>query len=205
MKTFFLKKFSQALNSVLKLDKESQNRLQQLQGKVVTITLLPWDYQFHCTFDEQGVRLQEELHTPSDTLISGTPLQMLGMMVNKTNRQKFFADDIKIEGSAEIGQAVIHLFDQISIDWQEQLSHLIGDVATHQVDRFANNAKEFLKKLQKSFSQDVDDYIHEEIKIAPSSLTLKNFYTEVDELRETVDRLEAKVASLTSQFEKDKK
>lgn len=205
MKTFFLKKLSQALNSVLKLDKESHTRLQHLQGKIVTITLLPLEYQFHCVFDSEGVTLQEELHTPSDTLISGTPLQMLGMMINKNDRHQFFADDIKIEGSAEVGQAVIHLFDKISIDWQEQLSHLIGDVATHQVDRLATNAKEFLKKLQQSFTQNVDDYIHEEIKVAPASSTLKEFYTEVDKLRETVDRLEAKIAHLDSQIEKDKK
>src|SRR5436190_1411811 len=97
---------SKAINHYLRLDPESTNRLVSLQGRVVSVELLPLKLVFQLHFNTQGIEITEHTDAAPDTMIRGTPLQMMSMMLSK-DKQRFFADDVVIEGSAELGQQVI--------------------------------------------------------------------------------------------------
>lgn len=198
MSNLLLTPISKALNTYLNLDPESKLRLRELYGKAITIELLPFHFVFQCQFDEEGVKVQPDETIMTDTKITGTPLQMLGVMVSKDNRQHFFAEDVTITGNAELGQQVIALFDELYIDWEDYLSRFIGDVPAYHFGKLVRNIKEKVISAESKMSENINEYIHEEINWFPSREALIDLFNDIDTFRMDVDRIEAKIKEIQS-------
>lgn len=196
MKNTILSSLSKTMNTWLKLDPESPARMKKLQGKTIAIEFLPFSFEFQCYFDEAGVNLFIDETIMPDTLIRGTPLQMLGVMLSKENRQRFFADDLVIEGSAEVGQEMIELFDHMQIDWEEYLSKMIGDVPAYHAFRLLNKFNHFLRGSEESMRNNIREYLHEEAEWLPSREALNDFFSEIDTIRMDVDRMQERISLL---------
>lgn len=177
---------------------ESARRLQNLKGHVITITLLPLHFTFQMTFSEQGIQLYPQELLAAETKITGTPLQLGRIMMTKEAKHHFFTDDLTIEGNAELGQQVISLFDAVNIDWEEYLSHLIGDVPAYHAGQFVRDINKWLHRLDDSFSHQVNEYVHEEAAWLPSREALHDFFMDIDTLRMDADRIEARIKQLTA-------
>lgn len=203
MKKLFLPSLAKAINACLALDPESKQRLHKLLGKAITIELLPFHFIFQCVFTEHGVNIQRDEMLQTETSIRGTPMQMLGVMLTKENRHRFFAEDLIIEGNAELGQQVVELFDELQIDWEEYLSHFVGDVPAYHTGRFIRSMGDWLRKADKTFSQNVNEYIHEEAACLPPREALNDFFSEIDTLRMDVDRVEARIKNLKAHLIED--
>lgn len=197
MKTIILQSLAHSINAYLDLDPESQPRLAKLYGKIITIEFLPLLFSFQCRFTEKGITIQNDDPTviPNATL-RGTPLQMLGVLLEKDNRQHFFANDVVIEGDAEFGQEVVELFDRMQIDWEEHLSHVVGDIPAYHASQLTKQIASWLGTIKESFSHDINEYIHEEAKWMPSDEALQDFFAEIDTLRMDTDRMEARINHL---------
>lgn len=200
MKRNFLRYLSLAINAYLKLDQESNRRLKKLRGKIITIELLPFHLVFHCEFRDNEVVLQETITSTPNTVIRGTPMQMLNVMLTIENRQQFFADDMVIEGDAEIGQQVIALFDELRIDWEEHLSSVTGDVPAYHISRIVHGVKKWFVNSGNTLAQNLNEYMHEEKNWVPAQEALQDFFNDIDVLRMDVDRAEAKIKQLHNMF-----
>lgn len=196
MKNFFLSNLTKAINHYLALDSESPARIKKLQDKVVTIELLPLHFIFQCVFTEHSVQIQADELLHAHTKIRGTPLQMLGVALAKDERQRFFAEDIVMEGDAEVGQQMVELFDDLHIDWEDYLARMVGDVPAYHVSRFMRGMREWLTQTEKTVAQDISEFIHEETTWLPAREALQDFFHDVDVLRMDVDRLEARIKIL---------
>lgn len=201
IKPLLLSSFSKAINAYLFSDPESVHRLQKLKGKLIHIELLPLQFNFECQFDVSGITLDAYCHDNPDVVIRGTPLQMVGVTIAKEKRQQFFAEEISIEGDAEVAEAVIHLFDHMEIDWEEKLSHLIGNVGAHYAGELLRSFKTWAHHAEESMVSNINEYVHEEANYLPCQEALNDFYNDIDHLRMDVDRLEAKLNQLISKFE----
>lgn len=204
MKNFFVDSLSNALNAYLRLDSTSKERIALLDGKIFSIELLPFHFVFHLYFLGDKIEIKQDEAASSDAKIIGTPLQLASMMMAKENRNRFFAEDLIIEGNAELGQQVTDLFDEISIDYEELLSHLVGDVPAFHLHKTANSALTWLKNTGELFAQNINEYTHEEIKWFPAREALQDFFNDIDAIRMDVDRIEAKIMILQSQFSSGK-
>lgn len=196
MNKFFLPFLSQSINRYLDLDPDSRQRVQQLQGKVITIEFLPFHLLFQCEFNDGIVVLHQDDILPADTTIRGTPLQLMGVMVTKKNRQSFFTDDIRMEGDAELGQQVIELFDEIQIDWEEHASRFIGDVPAYHTSRILGKFKSWLSNTKENMTDDIASYLHEETNWQPAREALSDFFSDIDAIRLDVDRAEARIKNI---------
>jgi ubiquinone biosynthesis protein UbiJ len=201
MNKFLLPSLNKAINAYLDLDPESNQRIRQLQGKAITIEFLPLHFTFQCAFNENRMQLHANEKLETDTTIRGTPIQMLSMMITKDNRHRFFAEDIIIEGNAEFGQQVIELFDHMHIDWEEYLSHFIGDIPAYQTGRLLKNVSSWFDDAKNSFTENINEYIHEEARWLPAREALQDFFIEIDTLRMDTDRMEARIKNLQLQME----
>jgi ubiquinone biosynthesis accessory factor UbiJ len=199
----FLSALTKAINSYLDLDPESRQRLKKLHGKAITIEFLPLHFTFQCLFNEDSVNIQTDETYPTDTKIRGTPLQMLAVAMTKDNRHRFFAEDLIIEGNAELGQQVIELFDELSIDWEDHLSRFVGDVPAYHAGRIVRRINTWLGHTEESLTQNMNEYIHEEAKWLPTREALQDFFSEVDLLRMDVDRIEARIKHLCTKIIED--
>lgn len=196
MKPIFLDTLTGAINAFLKLDPDSQSRLKRLSGKAIGIELLPFNFTILCVFFDDHLQLTTDDTQHCDTTLRGTPLQLLGVMLTQENRQRFFAEDLKIEGNAEFGQQVVELFDHIDIDWEEHLSKLIGDIPAYRAGQFARGVRSWVTNLNQQLTQDINEYVHEEAGWLPTREALQDFFTEVDDTRLAIDRLETRLKHL---------
>lgn len=196
MRTFIEKNMQTMLNHYLALDPESAQRLSVIHGKVVTIEFVNIGFVFQMLFTESEIKLKSTDLLKADTIIKGTPLSLLHMSLSRDDRKRFFAEDVTIEGDLECGQKVIDLFDSFEMDWEEYLSHWIGDVPAHQSGRFVRNLKNFSKNLHATFLQNTNEYIHEETNLCPPPEALQDFFHDIDSLRMDTDRLEARIEKL---------
>lgn len=199
---------TRALNQYLALDPESQPRLHHLENKTVTIELLVRETplyqesncQFQIHFSAKEIKLKTTSFIAADTTIKGTPLSLLRMTLSHQDRKKFFADDVSIEGNLEVGQQVIALFDRLEIDWEEYLSRWVGDVSAYQLTRFAKKIKTMSKRFRSTLTQNINEYIHEEIPLFPAQEALQDFFHDIDQLRMDTDRIEARIQQLTAKI-----
>ena len=200
MNQFFLSLLAKATNSYLKLDPESLFRLEALQGSVVTIELLPFHFIFQCSFSATGINIQPGESLTATAKMKGTPLQMVGAMLVKENRQRFFADDLVIEGNADIGLQLVALFDAMHIDWEEYFAHIAGDTVAHHAGQLAGGIKKWFNQFETSFTQTISEYIQEEKQWFPAREALQDFFLDIDTLRMDTDRMEAKINLLKNHF-----
>jgi ubiquinone biosynthesis protein UbiJ len=185
-----------AINRYLALDFESEKRIALLQGKTVTLELTGIFLTLQMIFTNNAIELKwNDFNTP-DLTIRGTPLNLLHMKIAREKRQQFFAEDIVIEGNMELAQQVLAVFDELEIDWEDYFSKWLGDVPAYHTGRFLNHVKNVKQKMQKSFSYNLNEYIHEEINLFPAGEALQLFFHDIDDLRMDVDRLEARILKL---------
>jgi ubiquinone biosynthesis protein UbiJ len=199
-----VEKIQTLLNRIVLLDAESKNRLSKLDGKVVTIVLNMLNgIRFQLHFNDHKIELNTSDLKNADTIITGTPLSLLHLSLSPTNRKKFFAEDVSIEGNIELGQQVIALFDELEIDWEEYLSQWVGDVPAHSMGRFAKKIRQFSKNLRETLYQNINEYTHEEIHLFPPREELQDFFHDVDVLRMDVDRLDTRIHHLIESMDKE--
>lgn len=195
MNTFFTTSLAHVINAYLKLDAETPSRLRKLNHRVITVELLPLHLLFHCEFDETRINILSHCDH-ADAKITGTPLQMLGVMINKQGRQQAFSDDLTITGDAEVANEMIKLFDDMQIDWEEHLAKITGDVPAHFAGRLFQSANKFLRQAKESLTQNINEYVHEEKEWLPSRLQLEDLFADIDLIRMDVDRAEVRVNQL---------
>jgi ubiquinone biosynthesis protein UbiJ len=196
-KQFFSDTLQSALNKYLALDPESATRLRELNGKLVALELLPLKVTFYLRFTDGRASVALVSDDVPETTIKGTPLRLLLLaLVPHADRQRFFADDVVMQGNPLIGQQVIELFDQLEIDWEEYAAKIVGDVPAHHAGNIVRNAKAFLSKTGMTLTRNLNEYLHEEINVFPPTEALQDFFREVDVLRMDADRLQARVARL---------
>jgi ubiquinone biosynthesis protein UbiJ len=202
MKMLLNSTIEKALNTYLLSDEHAQRQLKKLAGRAIAVELKPLAIVCICQFHEDRVLISDDGVLRPDTKITGTPLDLLTIAIDKKNRQQFFADDVAIEGDAEFAQQVVDLFDHVEIDWEEHTSRIIGDVPAVQLGKLVRGIRNFFSKSESALREDVSDYLHEEAAWFPQQEELREFSDDVDTLRMDTDRLEARLSHLRSLLDK---
>jgi ubiquinone biosynthesis protein UbiJ len=136
---------------------------------------------------------------PVAAALSGTPLsylRMVGTQAESTMR----SGDLRIEGNAEVAQAFRDLMKAAQPDFEEELARVIGDVAAHQVGKFARGALQFGKRVADTFAQNVSEFLQEESRDVVTRVEADEFNDAVDHMRNDVDRAAAKLEQLQQQL-----
>jgi len=184
------------LNSALKLDLHSQTRALGLAGNVIEVEVRGLATPFFVAFTTDGVRVVDQHVAGAHASIRGAPLALLRSAATK-DRKSLFSGDVVIDGDAELVQRVQSLLAGVDIDWEEQLSRLVGDVASHQIGSFATLIQSRLLGAGRSLSKDMAEYVTEEQRILPTRYEVETFLRHIDLLRADADRIEQRIERLT--------
>lgn len=201
MKTLILNNFARLINSYLQLDPQSKDRLNRLNGRVLAIELMPLHFIFQIKFAPTGIVMTEGGDEAAETIIRGTPIQMVNILLSQDKRSQFVAEKLEILGNAELAQQVTQILTDMDIDWEEQLAKVTGDTVSHNVSRLSKQLKNWYQRTTDSVREDISDYFQEEKGWSPHKKSMTDFYQDIDQLRMDVDRLEARVNRLREQIE----
>ncbi|KAF0191942.1 MAG: hypothetical protein FD165_1276 [Gammaproteobacteria bacterium] len=186
-----------ALNGYLGLDPELARKLAPLAGKVVAIELRGINLMFYFQVANERLRVLSVYDGVPDTTLRGTPLTMAWLGLSATSSELLFSGDVEIDGDAELGQRFKKLLDSIDIDWEEQLSRVVGDIVAHQAAVNWRNISGWARQAFDTLRRDTAEYFQEESRDLPTRDEVDAYLAGIDAIRADADRLEQRVARLT--------
>ncbi len=107
---------------------------------------------------------------------------------------------IHIEGNTELAATIAKVLRNMSWQVEEDLSKVMGDVAAHQTVQFGRNTLEGAKKQSINLAQMAAEYWQEEQPLIAKKRHVDNFLTEVDLLREDIERFEKRLEKLAEKL-----
>jgi ubiquinone biosynthesis protein UbiJ len=132
----------------------------------------------------------------ADAEFRGTPLNLLAL-AGPGAEGVIRRGDVRVEGDAEAAQRFRELVHHLRPDIEEEMSQLLGDAAAHRIGRFAAGLFDFGRRFAATGTRNVAEYLaHERADLVPRA-EADAFFSDVDRVREDVDRLAARIALLS--------
>ncbi|MDU0352960.1 SCP2 sterol-binding domain-containing protein [Paraglaciecola aquimarina] len=192
-----------AMNRLLQLDADSQDRLQKLSGRSLQVEIveLPWPLLF--SFSEQiDVRavMPESAEEPkaqaADCLIELNLETLPKLQDSSQLTQLIQQKKLNLIGDIYVAQTFSSLLKELDIDWEEQLSKYTGDVVAHQTFSSLKSLFEKAKQGLSEGAEKLSNNLTQTDSIAVSQNEVILFSEHVSELRGNSERLAARVALL---------
>jgi ubiquinone biosynthesis accessory factor UbiJ len=133
--------------------------------------------------------------TGADAVIAGSLLALLDLLARREDGAAA-RERMQITGDAEIVARYRDLLELARPDWEEELSRLIGDLPARRLSLAAQAALSWARGFARTAGANVAEYLQEESRALVSKPEVEEFLANVDELRETADRVEARIARL---------
>jgi ubiquinone biosynthesis protein UbiJ len=105
-------------------------------------------------------------------------------------------DDYRLEGDAELAANVGKVLQQLEWEYEEDLSRVIGDIPAQQLVSLGKRAVTEGRRQAESLAGMLAEYWVEEQPLIAKKRHLEEFSTEVDTLRNDVDRLAKRLKKL---------
>jgi ubiquinone biosynthesis protein UbiJ len=129
--------------------------------------------------------------------ITGTPLGLLNLARSgPKDGQSKVRTPVQIHGDAEIANLYRQLLAAAQPDLEDELSRLVGDFPARRLSQIARKTFGWLQKTRRTTGENIAEYLQEESRDLVSAPELGEFLQGVDMLRETADRVEARLAQL---------
>jgi ubiquinone biosynthesis protein UbiJ len=193
-----------AMNQLLKLDEDSQQRLKKLAGKSLQVTIkeLPWPLLF--SFSEQ---IDVRAIMPSDKDIEPTTevvdclielnLETLPKLRDTSQLTQLIQQkQLNLIGDIYVAQTFSALLKDLDIDWEEQLSGYTGDVVAHQTFTSMRALFDTAKTQIEKGAMELGERLTQSDSIAVKPSEMFEFSKNVNDLRSHTERLSARLALL---------
>ena len=129
---------------------------------------------------------------PADATLRGGALSLLAL-ASDSAQAVIQRGDVAIGGDSEVAQGYRELAQLLRPDLEEELSLLIGDVPAHQLGRLARLAAGWSGRAADTTLRNLAEYLGHERGDLVSRNEGEQFLRGVDALRESVDRLQARL------------
>ena len=185
------------INRALALDPETSERLVALDGRRIELHLQAPKLSMSVSVDGQRLRVGPARADAEPDLSLRATASALFSMLLPDNARTVPVGALKISGDAELAQRVQRLLRDYSPDLDAAFAGVFGDIIGVQIARTLRSAFAAVSGGAKRFAQDSADYLTEERRDVVSKVEQAIFFDEVDDLRDGVDRLAARVDRLT--------
>jgi len=185
-----------AINRYLALDPELLDKLTQFDGKVIKLEMTGINKSFYMLPSERGMQVLTEYEGSADTVLRGTPVSLFKMGLVSNVANLLLKGEIEITGDTRLGHQFKNIFSQMDIDWSEPLANMVGDSLAYQIQKSGSKLGRWGKASAKSVSASFSEYLQEESRDVVTETELNIFNEAVDQLRNDVDRLQARINTL---------
>ena len=188
---FFQATLQAIVNRYISLDKEIEQKLKPLRGKILEINIQKTPFHYGFLFTKNNIEVISADKIAADAVISGDLFTFLKLFKSSSlsNMSK-----LTITGDQTFSENAYHVLHDLDIDWEEVLSHYTGDVVAHKVGQCVAGIKKWFDHGAHSFKVSLTEYVQEELRYFPSSTEMNDFMDEVDTLKHDLDRLSLRLA-----------
>jgi ubiquinone biosynthesis protein UbiJ len=190
----FLSFVEHELNRLVGESSAAQDLLQRLSGTsfAVHVEGLGLTAVLHA----QGERLRVDAAAENATAtLRATPLDLLklaraGGVSDVKRTQANFSGDL------QVAERYSQLLKLARPDIEDEVAKWLGDVPAHALGEFARGAGAWLVRAAGALRMNTAEYLQEESRVMPAALEADAFYSDVERLRDDVERTAARLARL---------
>ncbi len=192
----------QGIDTLLRLDPITRQRLALIDGRVIRVIARSPSLDVTAIVTEGRVSIStggddgDVDEGDVDLTVTGS---LAGLRSLAGSQDALHSGDVTITGDLRVASHLREILAGIDPDWQELVSPMIGDTATHKLERAARDALAWLGRTRESLAEDTHDYLVDEVSLVANSYDLARFSDAVDDIREDADRLAARVTRLERQ------
>ena len=190
-----LARLQDVLNRNVAGSRRAQELTRRLESRALELEVTNTSLKIFMEARDGRIVLAERRDTPADARLAGTPLALLAL-AGPEAEGRLRSGKVRIEGDAEIAQAFRELLEHTRPDLEEELSQIVGDVTAHRVANLAREVLAFGRRATDSLATSAAEYLQEEGRDVPARIEVEEFLRGVDQLRDDVERLEARITRL---------
>ena len=185
-----------AINRLLWLDPDTLARLGEFDGKCIGLRLAgdDRDLEFFLFPSAAGFRVRATHDTAPDVTIRGDVPVFTRLVFGGSPTTR--AGELQISGDIDLGQDFQRILRALDIDWEEHATHVVGDVAAHQLGRVARALRAWARQSGEYFGRTCANTSKRRATSSPSASPWTAFWRAVDTLRADADRLEQRLTRL---------
>jgi ubiquinone biosynthesis accessory factor UbiJ len=157
----------------------------QVQGTSITVTLRAAPEKLALDFDA----------APATATLRAAPLDLLRLL-RAGGVAALKGTHAELSGDLHVAEQFSELLRLARPDLEGELARWIGDTPAHAFGEAARGAGGWLRKAAEALRMNAAEYLQEESRALPAALEAKGFYTDVERLRDDVERAAARLARL---------
>lgn len=180
------------INHLLSGEDWARERLQAFAGQTVHVDLASLKLALEIT--PEGIFAAGDKNVAA-TVSVRLPADALRRVL--TDRNSLLAAS-QISGAADLAECLGFISRNLSWDAEGDLSHVVGDIAARRLVAGGKQALQWPRQQAKNLALNLTEYFTEENPTIASRQDVAAFCAEVEILREPLDRLEKRIATLES-------
>jgi ubiquinone biosynthesis protein UbiJ len=200
IKPLIIATLESAINHYLSLDDNVSTMLAPLAGKVVAITITPFNETIYLCPTVDSIQCLDYLPQPADTHLTGSLVAFGLMGLSGKPMNALFSGEVTMEGDTNTGRKFQELFDKLDINLEGKLARFTGETVAYNLAEFFRAGKNWSKESLETFKLNATEFLQDETQDLPAKPEAELFYAEVDKLRTDFDRLESRIERLESYF-----
>jgi ubiquinone biosynthesis protein UbiJ len=202
IKPLIIATLESAINRYIALDGNVAVFLAPLNGKVIAITITPFNETIYLCPTADSIQCLDYLPTSADTQLTGSLIALGLMGLSGKPMNSLFSGEVTIEGDTETGRKFQELFAKLDIDLEGKLARFTGETVAHNLAEFFRVGKNWSKESLETFKLNTSEFLQDETQELPAVPEAELFYAEVDTLRTDFDRLQNRIERLETQLSK---
>lgn len=189
-----------AFNAWLKLDGEALPRLQVLQGRIIAFHITNPSLQLYFIPTSEGVNVLSHYDCETDVTLTGSALAFMRLSGAEDSAKAMLENRVQVDGNMGIAEQFSGIISDLDVDWEELLSHAVGDIVAHQAGQLARGSKGWLDDTAQAMRMNTSEYLQEESRLLPAEAEIDAYINKVDDLRSDTDRIAARIQRLQAQL-----
>lgn len=194
----------EAFNRYLALDQDAAEQLAKLHGRVIAFDVVGLGLTLFLIPGPGGLQILSEYEDTPDCRLRGTPMALARMGDRQASSDQLFSGTVEISGNTELAHQFGKILGGMEVDWEEQLSHYTGDIVAHEVGKLFRSTGHWGSRTLETLRLDVQEYLHEELRLLPVKPEIEAFMTDVDTLRDDAERLQARMDRLKKKINENR-
>jgi ubiquinone biosynthesis protein UbiJ len=204
LSTSVLASIETSLNAWLRLEGKTLPKFNTMQGKIICLHIKGLELKLYFLPDQNDIAVMGNYVGEPDTTIKGAPMTLIRLGVSTNSGKTLLDSDASIEGDTQLGAEFSRILSEVKIDWEDLLSKFVGDIIADQAGQATYTGREWLKERHQAIQSNTSEYLIEEAQLTPAAEEVNYYLDQVDELRMSVDRLEAKINAYIDKENTDK-
>lgn len=190
-----------ALNRLVALDPETRSAIGKLDGRRIGVHLRGPEIAFAIAARNGTLQIEPppgaaDAANANDFEVNATPGALLAMALLNGSGDAPRAGKVEIAGDAELAQRVQKLARDYQPDFEAAFAAVFGEVAGTAIARALHDAAAWTRAGARHFRDDTVDWLRDEARLTVPQPELDAFLDGVDDLRERVERLAARIQRL---------